>query len=271
MAYSQNTKSLILGLVEKGRTPEATSRLLGEIIAKGEASAKAFLKEQADFLEMSLDPAVYLDLKASVPAAKTIRQWLPESNSENRYESAWKIPNLKLGVPKTGIIDDGSRVAHYAIVDVLNDSSVEVLNCSAWVYIFERNLHLPLHFAGTPITASEAEAPRVIINPLKPARLDIAFAPLSAKDKLKHSNITLTSGDVVRFPPVEQLKKGDMQGCWIAQPLALYNPQPGLEAFLKPGDYRLRVQVNCANGEGAKAEYTLMSPKWGDALKIVQA
>ena len=50
------------------------------------------------------------------------------------------------------------------------------------------------------------------------------------------------------------------EGCWLAQPLALDNPDHRLEAYLKPGSYNVEVSVGCENGQGDSQVFSLSSP-----------
>lgn len=59
------------------------------------------------------------------------------------------------------------------------------------------------------------------------------------------------------------------EGCWLAQPLALDSPDPSLDAYLKPGEYRIKIEVGCEGGEGDNAEFFLKSPmSWKDLALV---
>jgi len=58
-------------------------------------------------------------------------------------------------------------------------------------------------------------------------------------------------------------------GCWLAQPLALYNPAPELESFLSPGKYKIKVRVGCDTGEGDSREFILQSPISWEELRLL--
>jgi len=59
------------------------------------------------------------------------------------------------------------------------------------------------------------------------------------------------------------------EGCWLAQPLALYNPTPKLESYLPPGEYRINVRVGCEAGIGDNREFILRSPILWEKLALL--
>ena len=46
------------------------------------------------------------------------------------------------------------------------------------------------------------------------------------------------------------------------------NPDPRLEAFLSPGQYRIEVTTGCDNGKGDSREFILKSPSSWHELHI---
>ena len=83
----------------------------------------------------------------------------------------------------------------------------------------------PLHWAGEPYSINETQPEFLTIHPDVPGRLDVAFV-------VEHS-----SSDSCTEP---------VTGCWIAQPLALSDPRPGMRAHLPPGQYEVRLRVYAA-------------------------
>jgi len=166
----------------------------------------------------------------------------------------------------------GNRVARYATVEVVNDSEVEATGCWGWADIATTGLKVPLHWAGTPITAAETDAPRISINQRKPARLDVAFTMAApGKEQLSNRSVT-TSGDIVTYPRDPRKTVWNSKGCWLAQPAALYNPDTGGESYLPPGDHRVKVTVGCLNGQGdITADYIITSPSSWEGLDFKPA
>jgi hypothetical protein len=218
-----------------------------------------------------------LDVRVSGDFARKVRDltenkkldWLTGS-----AQTALSPPNtahLCLRSPGVRNYRNGSRVARYATVEVANDSDVEA-KCWAWADVLAKGLTVPLHFAGTKITAGETDAPPILIYKRKPARLDVAFA-MAAPGKTQPVNQpTTVSGDVVIYPREPQETDWDGKGCWLAQPAALYNPDPGWESYLPPGDHRVKVIVGCLNGHGdITANYVITSPSSWEGLDIKPA
>lgn len=185
------------------------------------------------------------------------------------------MPRLRLQSVSVALFTDRERIARYATVGVAAVSKVEALDCRAWVEVLAPRRSLPLHWAGTQLSPDEATAPRLTINPQKPARLDVAFAlptPGLAARHLPYQN-SVMSGQVpvVRFPSeVGRIGAAswDGKGCWLAQPAALYNPDPRLDAYLLPGEYRIKIAVECRGGEGDEGEFILVSPQSWEGLQL---
>jgi len=181
-------------------------------------------------------------------------------------------PHLYLRSLSVSDFTDGVSSARYATIEVANDSEVEATECWAWADVQTKGLTVPLHWAGTPITAAETDPPRISINKRKPARLDVAFAMATPnKEQLSNRPVT-TSGDIVIYPREPRKKVWNGEGCWLAQPAALYNPDPGWESYLLPGDHLVRITVGCLNGqEDITGNYVIISTSSWEGLDIKQA
>jgi len=182
-----------------------------------------------------------------------------------------EIGRLCILNPSVDIWSDGISTARYAAISVTLVNTMEVKDCWAWVDVLPNGHSFPLHWLGTPFTAEETSAPRVIINSKKSAGLIVAFAlpPYGrAANYFKHANV---SGEVPMYVPSSRLEEQiwNGEGCWLAQPLALYNPTPKLEAFLSPGEYRINVRVGCDTGEGDNREFILQSPMSWEELGLL--
>lgn len=188
--------------------------------------------------------------------------WLQVEETRLVDTSESNAPRLRILPPSVDIWTDNVSIARYATIEVAAISEAEARDCWAWVKVMPQGPSLPLHWAGTPCTAEEASSPRVIINPSKPARLDVAVALPPSGKALSNFEHAKVCGEVPMYIPIsrygEQTWNGE--GCWLAQPLALYNPAPELESFLLPGEYRIEVRVGCEVGEGDSREFILRSP-----------
>lgn len=93
-----------------------------------------------------------------------------------------------------------------------------------------------LHWAGVDYSAQTTGAEPVDIGP-EPRRLDVAFTQ---------------NGQ-------------NINGCWIAMPLALSGSLRRNQAYLPPGEYIVEIETQCENGSGDKAEFKVTSPlDWKD-------
>jgi hypothetical protein len=173
---------------------------------------------------------------------------------------------VPLGPASVGLFTDGIAHANYATIEVVNGSEAEANECWAWADLVKPRVSLPLHYAGTDGGAAEGGAPRIRVNRKKPARLDLAFA-LPPPDRPPSgivSEVTVISG-VPMFIYRQEAPMWKGRGCWLAQPLAMENPDLRLEAYLPPGEYRVTVTVGCENGTEESREYMLVSPEsWQD-------
>ncbi len=89
-----------------------------------------------------------------------------------------------------------------------------------------------LHWAGVDYSAQTTGAEPVDIGP-EPRRLDVAFTQ---------------NGQ-------------NINGSWIAMPLALLGSLRRNQAYLPPGEYELKIEVQCENGSGDKAKFKIISPQ----------
>jgi hypothetical protein len=176
---------------------------------------------------------------------------------------------LHIGAPSADVYSDGIYVAKYASIEVAA-ANLEARDCWAWADVIPSGPSFPLHWAGTPHTSEETTAARIMIRHERPARLDVAVA-LPPPDRASADLYpdALRCGEVAIFLPGGHPWNGE--GCWLAQPLALDNPDPSLEAYLAPGDYRIRIRVGCDNGEGDSKEFVLHSTSSWDTLSLTSA
>ncbi len=268
MAYSKKVKRLLLYMC-RSRSAEEVVTLVSGLLGMGRDRGFASLAQIAEAAPLVLTDAEWLELQAKVPEPRTIRAWLSKEKTEPTTDKATATPRLSMAQPRVEVHSDGIAVARYAVTDVANSSVVEATDCSAWVEVLDRGLVLPLHFAGTQETASEADAPKIAISRLKPARLEIAFTlPPPGQSPTGPLPDVKTSGDVPMYLPGPWIPPWNGEGCWLAQPLALHSPSPSLESFLPPGEYRIHVTVTCPGGVTAAGAFTLVSPTSWDGLQI---
>jgi hypothetical protein len=172
---------------------------------------------------------------------------------------------------------DGPAVGHYATLTVEAVSKADAMNCSAWVTMLTPpGRSLPLHWAGMPMTPGRSEVPHFDISPTIPARLDVAFAlPPPGGPEAKYEPAANSSGLIamVVWPFGEargsfgqELWRGE--GCWLAQPEALFNPHPRSEGYLAPGEHRIRVRIRYSNRGEWSGDFLLVSPQRWDALQL---
>ena len=187
-------------------------------------------------------------------------------------------PRLRIRSESVTIWTDGRHIARYATVEVAAVSKVEAVDCWAWADVLSPlGPSFPLHWAGTAYSPDEASAPRTTINPREPARLDVAVAlpPPGRKRKLSSPEYVNASGqitamgfDLGRRLPIVPNSSWYGEGCWLGHPVALYNPDPRLKAYLSPGEYRIKITVGCSDGEGEDQEFILVSPFSWEGLQL---
>jgi hypothetical protein len=173
--------------------------------------------------------------------------------------------------PRVDVFTDGIARARYATLEVAADSTAEAIDCWAWVDVIPSGPSFPLHWAGTPFTAEESTAAHIAISPARPARLDVAAAlppPGRAPGPLPDA---IPIGEVAMFLQGSGEPLWNGQGCWLAQPVALYNPRPRLASYLAPGKYKVRVRVGCGSTEMDISDYVIVSPTSWEGLKLETA
>lgn len=185
------------------------------------------------------------------------------------------VPRLRILSPSVEVRTDRHHIARYATVVVSAVSKVEAAGCEAWVQAAPSGFSAPLHWAGLLYTPEESTTPPMTIRPERAARLDVAFAlPPPEKEVLESASAgALISGQVaaIRFGEKERYMPGGLwngEGCWLAVPVALYNPDLRQEAYIKPGVYRIAINVYCPGGEGDSQEFVLLSPDSWEGLQL---
>ena len=169
--------------------------------------------------------------------------------------------SVRLGTPRVGCWTDGLSTAKFATIDVVNESESEATNCWAWAELPETGATVPLHYAGANVGASATDPPRIRISPKKPARLELAFAvPAYGKSPPASLPGVEVTDTVPMHLGLPQAPWWNGEGCWLAHPTALENPDPRLESYLPSGEHKVRVSVGCDNCEGDAQEYVLTSP-----------
>ena len=98
-----------------------------------------------------------------------------------------------------------------------------------------------LHWADIPYNLKTTGAEPVSIGP-ETARLDVAFTQ----------------------------KGQEISGCWIAMQIALSGALVKNQAYLLPGEYKVKIEVKCENGKGDKKYFKIISPESWDGLNIIQ-
>lgn len=189
------------------------------------------------------------------------------------------VPRLRICGETITTCTDGTHVARYARLEVAAVSKVEAPGSWAWGEIKSRGLPVPLHWVGLPYTPEESSAPRIIIGPQHPAHLDVALALPPPERRGVLPSLENASGQISSVAVVLNergyFERDDFsgpvwhgEGCWLAQPVALYNPDQRLAAYLPPGRYGLKVTVGCVGGEGDERYYTLVSPESWQGLQL---
>ena len=93
-----------------------------------------------------------------------------------------------------------------------------------------------IHWAGVDYSLQTTGAEPVEIGP-EPRRLDIAFTQQGQ----------------------------NLNGCWIAMPIALSGSLRRNQAYLPSGEYQIEIDVKCENGKGDKKKFKLISPNnWNE-------
>lgn len=113
---------------------------------------------------------------------------------------------------------------------------VEVISLPEGVQLVERQFSV--HWAGVDYSGLSSGAEAVDIGP-ELRRLDIAFSRNDANKS---------------------------EGAWIAIPIALISEHGAGQAYLAPGDYTIRLTIECENGKADSKTFKLISPRVGHKL-----
>ena len=162
-------------------------------------------------------------------------------------------------------------IARYGTVDIAAVSKVMAEDCRAMVQVLSGSLQgrlVLLHWAGEPITPQRSTAQGINIMPDILARLDVAFTvppPNTPKPEVSFQ----TSGQITRVIGMGLPdRQWQGEGCWLAQPEALYNPQISSEVYLSPGDYPIRILIRYSRRLEVSMEFILVSPNSWEGLQL---
>ena len=81
MAYSENTRLLVIGLVEQGRSAEAVVEYLSRLLHDTGQTGYDTVSEIARSLSINFTRADWDELKYGIPDPKTIRKWAKQETS----------------------------------------------------------------------------------------------------------------------------------------------------------------------------------------------
>ena len=99
MAYSENTRLLVIGLVEQGRSAEAVVEYLSRLLHDTGQTGYDTVSEIARSLSINFTRADWDELKYGIPDPKTIRKWAKEETSDGtnpgKQESMAANPTTK--------------------------------------------------------------------------------------------------------------------------------------------------------------------------------
>ena len=99
MAYSENTRLLVIGLVEQGRSAEAVVEYLSRLLHDTGQTGYDTVSEIARSLSINFTRADWDELKYGIPDPKTIRKWAKEETSNctnhGKQESMAANPTTK--------------------------------------------------------------------------------------------------------------------------------------------------------------------------------
>ena len=202
-----------------------------------------------------------------VPSVDTVRREVKLRLAGESLDSP-KLKVLTIQAPRVDVFTDGISFAMYATLKAAADSGVEARDCWAWVDVLSSGQSFPLHWAGTPFTAEESTAAHISISPAGPARLDVVAAlPPPGRTPVPFPD-AIPIGEVAMFLRGSGEPAWNGEGCWLAQPVALYNPRPRLPSYLAPGKHRIRVRVGCGSAEMDRCDYVVASPTSWEGLKL---
>lgn len=213
-------------------------------------------------------------LSLSGKTAQAIHRKTGVSQSKVYQIQREDIPRLRIQNTSVATWIDGQRVGRYATVEVAAISKAVANDCTAWVEDLTTGAFFPLHWAGDLYGPEESSPQRKTVDPRKPARLDIAFAlPRPCETSFQSTPAaTMTSGQVSVISGSGIVSSMDEvpwgKGCWLAQQMALYRPDTKIPAYRRPGEYRIKVTVDCPGGAGDSISLVLKSPVSWDKLEI---
>lgn len=199
------------------------------------------------------------------------RDWRTVKKAIENYKTTSRIivPSLCIGSPRNTLFTDRLDFARFAFVEVSTGSDIEAKGCWGWVKVLPSGPSLPLHWRGTVFTAEQTNTSRIIILPDTVANLNVAVA-LPSRKIIEMSLQAEPCPEVpVFFTGSTQQPPWHGEGCWLAQPSALNNPDPRLEAYLTPGVYNISVSVGCEGGKGDSREFILYSPASWEELALL--
>lgn len=183
-----------------------------------------------------------------VPSQDTIRRQIQKNWGSNEGNSIPVEGVLRVGDPVVGWWDHlgRSNSARFVTIEVMAVAALQQM-CHASISLEDPSgPAFPLHWAGEPYSINETQPEFLTIHPDVPGRLDVAFMPKP------HGSSTAAKGAESRSIPAKGKASDGMAGvadwdgtgCWIAQPLALSNPMPGMRAYLTPRQYRVRLRIH---------------------------
>ena len=144
---------------------------------------------------------------------------------------------------RTFFFEDTKWRRKFATLHIKNNGKDTAKRCVAVLRILKKpkvatNIEdeYAIHWAGVGYTAQTTGAEPVDIGP-ETRRLDVVFTHAGQ----------------------------NINGCWIAMPLALSGSLRRNQAYLPPDEYEVEIKVKCENGKGDKAKFKITSPKnWED-------
>jgi len=111
MAYSENTRLLVIGLVEQGRSAEAVVEYLSRLLHDTGQTGYDTVSEIARSLSINFTRADWDELKYGIPDPKTIRKWAKQETS-NSANPGKQEPIADNPIPKP--IDDAASKGRHA-------------------------------------------------------------------------------------------------------------------------------------------------------------
>jgi hypothetical protein len=179
------------------------------------------------------------------------------------------VPHLVIGPLRNRILTDGIDEAKFATAAVTTNG-IEAKGCWGWVKVLPSGPSMPLHWRETPFEEEQTQASRIFIRTESAGELDIAFAlPPDRVTGISERRYPCKEVPVFLQRMTQLRPQWRGEGCWLARPSAMENPDPRLEAFLSPGQYRIEVTTGCENGKGDSRKFTLESPSSWRELVVV--